>query len=167
MKYIFLTLLLAFFHQHIYSQKNINQEIKVEISLEGKFDSLVSTYGYLDEIKRYGYTVKSDSVKVKFCNVNIEIINTSSKPIHLWFMSCSWYESFELNNNNMMIESWGCDKNVPKKIKLESNQKLTYKILLSQSLKYDYSKSDNSYGTQDTKIGLIVFGDFIMMIVVL
>ena len=161
MKHIFLIILVTTLYQYSYAQTNLNDIIKVEISFEERYDSVVSTYQFRDEIEQYGYSVNSDSVKLKYSKINVDIINKSSQPIYLWFVGCQMYRSFETNNDNMIIETWGCGKFKSYKLKIEAKEKYTYNLLLYQSIRYDYPEPDRVYGypEESTKIGLIVFDE--------
>jgi len=145
--------------QNSYSQTSVNDDIKVEISLVRKYDSLVPKFIYEEEIKKYGYKVKSKNVKVKFFDIDVDVINKGNKPIYLWFWKCSYFLDFEVSNDYMQIEAWGCDHNYPVKTEIKPNEKLSFKLLLSQSIKFDYPDPTAVYGRQvkDTKIGLKIY----------
>lgn len=159
MKRLFICFFGMMIFQYSNSQTNLNDVIKVEISLDKKFDSIDSASRFEDEIKQYRYSVNSDSVKLKYSKINVNIINKSSEPIYLWFVDCQMYRSFETNNDNMIIETWGCGKFKSYKLKIEPKEKFTYNLLLYQSIRYDYPNADNIYGypQESTKIGLIIF----------
>ena len=51
--------------------------------------------------------------KCKVFNVPVKLSNISNDTLRYLSMSCSWDESFSIDNKNLNILVWGCDKNVP------------------------------------------------------
>lgn len=161
MKNIFLLLLILFSSQFLIAQSDFNKAIKVEINLVRKYDSVIHKDFLRYEIEKEQNVINSDSVKVKYFDISIDVINTSSKPIYLWFMHCSWFDNFEINNDYMNFDGWGCDKNNPHVKEIKAGDKLNFKIALNQCIKFDYPSNGTIYGPQVeyTKLGLIVIGD--------
>lgn len=135
----------------------INLNIKIE-----------RTYAIKDKKERYaqtihenGYVVNSDSVGQTYYDINLDIKNTSSKPISIWLMSCSYWNNFLINNNYMTIETNGCDKNFPKLTKFTPGEIKKYKFTLAKSIEFDYPCEHCIYGAQveTTKLGLIIIDD--------
>ena len=58
-------------------------------------------------------TILWDTGSKKIYDVRLSIINKSLHPISFWMMTCSWEESFIINNDYTWFLGHDCNSNVP------------------------------------------------------
>ena len=158
MKTIFIITACLFLGIHSYCQSDTTLPIRIELKLL-KSDTLTfSKSGWAEAIKRGTYEVATDSIKLKTFDIEISIKNTSQDSIAIWLMTCSWNDGFEVNNDYIHIQGWGCDANFPTPYKFKGGETKTFKATLEKSIKFDYPCRGCVYGYQvlTTKLGLIV-----------
>lgn len=135
--------------------------IKLELSLQKEYTIRLHKDDYRIDVKRYGYEVSTDSVEQKHYDVQVTIQNTSTKPVYIWMMSCSWENNFWVNNEYIFMAGHDCYKNVPTLVEIIPGAKKAYTTTLIKSIKFDHPPKYTIYGQQveTTRMGLIIVND--------
>ena len=134
MRYIAFFLILAF----MISCKNDKPKNIPEVIVQAK---LLRSYDTLN--------INIDTTLHKAFDVEISIINKSSKPVSFWMMTCSWDENFLINNDYIRFIGWDCDGNFP----TTKDIKPYGRIVLNASI---FKNNFSRYITiNSTKFGLI------------
>jgi hypothetical protein len=135
-----------------------NLPIDFNIKIEKEYFITRKKDYYSREIELHDYVVNSDSVRQIYFDVNVEIKNTSDRPISIWLMKCSFDRNFLVNNNYISMHGQQCDSNYPIQVKFQPGESKSYKLKLLKSIKFDYPCRHCVYGQQveSTKLGLII-----------
>lgn len=144
----------------VYSQDVIDS-LQIEIKVKNEY-TVTHEKSYYETIYRYeNLDIPKDSVTEKRFDIDLTIINTFSKSIFIWLMSCSWEENFLVNNNYIFIYGQDCPKNVPEIVEIKPGERKHYNTTLIKSIKFDYPCRGCIYGSQveTTKLGLIIVDD--------
>jgi hypothetical protein len=158
MKSAFVLLLLLPTVINSYSQPDTTLPVKIELGVL-KSDTLnMHRFPWEWLIRRENLTVTTDSVRVKSFDIEISIKNTSKDSIAIVMMSCSWDESFDVNNDYMYIRGWDCSKNIPTAYQFKGGETKKLYATLDKSIKFDYACKSCYYPgpAPTTKLGLIV-----------
>lgn len=140
----------------IKKQAPISLHLKVEKGYEQTFkkDFL------LKEMEREHLFINMDSIKQKCFDIILTIENTTSKPVSIWLMTCSWQDNILVSNDHVSVMRQDCDKNFPKLVTLNPSERRIYKTTLVKSIKAGYGYPNCLYpGPLTTKLGLITIGD--------
>ncbi|OYU79361.1 MAG: hypothetical protein CFE23_14425 [Flavobacterium sp. BFFFF1] len=146
---------------NLFGQTDLDKFIDVTISLDKSYVTLVAKKDLLYYIaKESCISVTKDSVNVRYFDIKVNIVNTTSKAIYVWMYTCSWYDNFQINNNYILFSKFTCDHNYLKKEEIKAGEKLEYSLTLMKSIKFDYP-GNCRFGEQikTTKLGFIVFDD--------
>lgn len=137
--------------------------INITLKLEKKYEKKISrTEPWVDRlIEQENLIVKTDYILIHYYDIAIEIKNTSNQDIHLWMMTCSWFDNFEINNDYIYYDFPGCDANFSILNSIKANETVTFKATLFKDIKFDYPCQYCVYGPQValTKVGLIIIDD--------
>jgi hypothetical protein len=68
--------------------------------------------------------------KRRFAHVVVRLSNNSNDTLNYIHMTCSWSDSFIIDNKNIDIQGWGCDSNFPKVYKIPPHKSSTFNIPL-------------------------------------
>ena len=92
-------------------------------------------------------TIVHNRESQKAFDVRLSIINRSLHPISFWMMTCSWEESFIINNDYTWFLGHGCDANVPWPHQINAGDSLIKNSAIIQEI-----------GTPNQTIATTIFG---------
>lgn len=134
--------------------------IKVEIDLLREFEMRYEKKVIGWQFPEYDVEIPGDSAKLRYYTIEVLIENTSSVPIYIWLMSCSWTDNFIINNDYMFFGGMKCDKNSPVIVEIMPAEAKRYIAELIKHIKFDYPGDQIfDYGVEATKVGLVVVND--------
>ena len=100
-------------------------------------------------IRTYDTSYWNDTIKRKFYDIKISLINNCDKPISFWTMTCSWQHNFIFNNDYFDFRVL-CSHNWLVLKTIKSNDSLIFKTTLVRFNQYNYQDS------VATKLGFIL-----------
>ena len=83
-----------------------------------------------------------------YLSIPVKLTNTSVDTLKYMTMSCSWFEFYCTDNNDINPVVWGCDKNVPHLLLLAPHQ--------SNTIQVAFYISENRGKENDLRIGMIL-----------
>lgn len=87
------------------------------------------------------------SKKAKVVSVPVSLNNNSNDTLRFYSMTCSWFEFWDTNHQDIGISDWPCDKNIPEIVTIPPHQKykknldIIYYSTVKQGTKYQVSMS--------------------------
>jgi hypothetical protein len=148
--------------QASFAQNDAALPLAVHLKVDKKYHVNVWKVGSADGARQLANGAKPDSIKQTLYDVTLTIKNTAANPVHIWMMTCSWYDNLIINNYYIDIVGWGCDKNAPVPVTFAPAESRVYKLTLKKSFNNPYDCINcfgNSLRVMSTKIGLVVIDD--------
>jgi hypothetical protein len=94
-------------------------------------------------------SIYPDKSKHKMFDVNLSVLNKSTKPIAYWIMTCDWQDNFIINNDYIHLVYGICDSNCPWIFHINPGDSLVYKASVERGQESKYRQ------VEATKFGFI------------